>query len=102
MHASIHEDTIALVIIISFSATVRLFQTIHTLVFKTPSATTTLTTNDHCNHNKAIVSRRHRITTFPVTHRHGHNIRHNICPDIRRSSDRCVTDLHLYGTLEPK
>ena len=64
------------------------------LFFETPPATTTLTTNDHCNHNKAIVSRRHRITTLPVTHRHGHNI--------RRSSDRCVADLHLYGTLEAK
>ena len=74
-----------------------------TLVFKTPSATTTtLTTNDHCNHNKAIVSRRHRITTLPVTHRHGPNIRHNICPNIHHSSDRCVADLHLYGTLEAK
>lgn len=109
MHGSIHEDTIAAVVIISFSAfftsstsstSSKPFKNI--LVFETPPATTTLTTNDHCNRNKAIVSRRHRITTLPVTHRHGPDICHNIRHNLIRSSDRCVTDLHLYGTLEAK
>lgn len=109
MHGSIHEDTIPAVVIISFfafftsstsSTSSKPFKNI--LVFETPPATTTLTTNDHCNRNKAIVSRRHRITTLPVTHRHGPDIRHNIRPNLHRSSDRCVADLHLYGTLEAK